>query len=138
MVDLVVDMVQASGTVMQPTTRHTFLENGIDPTVVLTSNALQGNTLDHMMSTVGASCNKKMAVTYVTGTHNSNVGNDTCQVRAKARKFKGDQPVYDLTSRLNSRFSLKQMSVLHTGQADSYPLGTKCYIFSQQIYLQFF
>jgi len=58
-VGLVVDMVQASGTVMQPTTQHTFLENGMDPTVVLISNALQGNTLDHMMSTVGASCHKQ-------------------------------------------------------------------------------
>ena len=56
MAGLVVDMVQASGTGMQPTTRYTLLENGVDPTVVLTSNALQGNTLDHMMSTVGASC----------------------------------------------------------------------------------
>ena len=85
-------MVQASGTGMQPTTRHTFLENGMDPAVELTSNALQGNTLDHMMSTVGASCNK-VTVTYVTGTHNSNVRNDTCQVSAKTSKFKDDQPV---------------------------------------------
>jgi hypothetical protein len=58
-VGLVVDMVQASGTVMQPTTQHTFLENGVDPTVVLTSSALQGNMLDHMTCTVGATYHKQ-------------------------------------------------------------------------------
>jgi hypothetical protein len=78
---LVADKVQASGTGMQPTTPHTFLENDMDPTIVLTSNALQGNTLDRTMSTVGASCHKQnITVTYVTSTHNSNVCIHTFQV----------------------------------------------------------
>jgi hypothetical protein len=52
-------MVQASGTGMQPTARYTFQENGMDPTAAMISNALQGNTLDHMMSVAGASCHRQ-------------------------------------------------------------------------------
>jgi hypothetical protein len=77
---LVVDKVQVSGTVMQPTTQHTSLENGMDPAVVLTSNALQGNTLGHTMSTADANCHKqKITVRQVKSIHNSNVGIHTSQ-----------------------------------------------------------
>jgi hypothetical protein len=31
----------------------------MDPTTVLTANALQGNMKDHMMNTVGAGCHKQ-------------------------------------------------------------------------------
>lgn len=59
MAGLVADMVQASGKGMPLTTQYTFLGSGKDPATVMTSNALQGNKLDHMMSTVGAGYHKQ-------------------------------------------------------------------------------
>jgi hypothetical protein len=66
---LVVGMDQASDTGMQPTIQCTFLGNGMDPTIVLTANALPSSMWGHMMGTVGAGFNKqKTAVRYVTST----------------------------------------------------------------------